>query len=48
MVKFNKKKKITFDCVNVLDFWLVGFALIDNKKILKDKYISWIKENPKD
>lgn len=47
MVKLDKKKKITFDCINIFYFWLIGFALVKTKKTLKDKYISWIKKNPK-
>lgn len=35
MVKFNGKKEITFDCINVLDFWLVGFALVKIKKYFR-------------
>lgn len=47
MVKFDEKEEIIFDCVNVLEFWLVRFALVETKETTKDKYVGWVKEDPK-
>lgn len=40
MIEFNKKEEIIFDYVNIFNFWLVRFILVENEKTLKDKYIS--------
>ena len=48
MVKFDGKEGITFNRVNVLDFWLVGFASVETEETPKDKYVGWVKEDPED
>lgn len=45
MIKINKKDKIGFNWLNIIDFWIIGFALIEINKTLEDKYIDWIKNN---
>lgn len=47
MVKFDSKEGITFDCVNVFDFWLVGFALIEIKKSLKISILAELRKTSK-
>lgn len=48
MIIINKKDKIKFDWLNMIDFQLVGFALIEIKETSEEKYISWIKDDPND
>lgn len=45
MVKFDKKEVITFDYINVLDFGLIEFILIETEETLKDKYVGQIKKD---
>lgn len=47
MIKFDRKEGIIFDCVNVLNFWLIKFALVETEEIPKDKYVGLVKKNPK-
>lgn len=39
------KKEIAFNCINIIDFWIVDFTLIMIKDTSEEKYISWIKHN---
>lgn len=48
MDKFDKKEEITFNYINIYDFQLVRFALVEIKETFKDKYIGWVKKDFKD
>lgn len=39
MITMNEKEMIEFNQLNVIDFWLVRFALVKTKETLKEKYI---------
>lgn len=37
---------LTFDRVNVIDFWLVGLASVVTEATPEDKYVGWIRDDP--
>lgn len=39
IVEMNWKEGFTFDCVNVIDFWMISFALVVTEDTLKEKYV---------
>lgn len=45
MITMNEKNEIIFDQLNVINFWLIEFTSIETKKTLKEKYISWIRND---
>lgn len=45
MIIFEKKDKITFDWIDVLNFWLIEFALIETNKTPKDELVGWVKND---
>lgn len=40
MIIINGKNEIEFNWLNVIDFWLIGFVLVETKKTFEEKYIN--------
>ena len=47
MLTFEGKEGITFDWVNIIDFWLVEFTLVKTKDTFEDKFVGWMKDDLK-
>lgn len=48
MITMNGKDGIEFDWLNIINFWLVEFALVKTEETPKEKYIGWIKDDSDD
>ena len=45
MLIFEKKGPITFDRVNIINFWLIRFILMKTKDTPNAKFVSWIRDD---
>lgn len=39
MITMNEKDRIEFDWLNVINFWLIKFALVETVETSEEKYI---------
>lgn len=45
MLYFNKKEGLDFSCINIIDFFMIGLAIVKRKNLDKNYFVDWIQNN---